>query len=110
MSERLEDIKEKYMPVEYDFNLNNHDIDWLIDQAERVQELEKTNKKNYWIAADFKFENLKLEEQNKRYREALEYALHKIKIDINSSKMTVGEFDKICTIADYIGKTLEESE
>ena|SRR5690625_1076447 len=47
-------------------------FDWLIEQAERAQELEETNKKNYWIAADFKFENLQLEQQNKRYREALE--------------------------------------
>src|SRR5690625_5023960 len=43
------------------------------EQAERVRELEETNKKNYWIAADFKFENLLLEQQNKRYREALEF-------------------------------------
>lgn len=39
----------------------------------RVQELEDTNNKNYWIASDFKFENLKLEQQNKRHREALEW-------------------------------------
>lgn len=45
------------------------DFDLLI---KRVQELEETNKKNYWIASDFKFENLKLEQQNKRYREALD--------------------------------------
>ena len=43
------------------------------EQVERARELEETNKKNYWIAADFKFENLQLEQQNKRYREALEF-------------------------------------
>lgn len=48
------------------------EIDWLIEQAERAQELEKTNKKNYWIASDFKYENLKLEQENKRLHEALE--------------------------------------
>src|SRR5690625_4435820 len=52
------------MPIEH--------YEHLYEQAERVRELEETNKKNYWIAADFKFENLQLEQQNKRYREALE--------------------------------------
>src|SRR5690625_3123931 len=34
MSEQtIEKIKEKYMPVEYDFNLNKHDIDWLIEEV-----------------------------------------------------------------------------
>src|SRR5690625_7956440 len=47
-------------------------FDWLIEQAERAQELEETNKKNYWIAADFKFENLQLEQQNQRLKQALE--------------------------------------
>jgi len=41
--ERLEEIKNKYMDAEYDFNLNKHDINWLIEQTERVQELEKEN-------------------------------------------------------------------
>ncbi|WP_346208375.1 hypothetical protein NSS91_07465 [Caldifermentibacillus hisashii] len=50
--ERLEDIKEKFMKYEYDYNLSGDDIEWLIEQAERVQELK---------------------EQNQRYREALEF-------------------------------------
>jgi|SRR5699024_7268917 len=68
--ERLERIKER---VNYHGHLND-EVEWLIEQAERVQELEETNKKNYWIASDFKFENLKLEQQNKELREALEFA------------------------------------
>lgn len=34
--ERLEEIKEKYMEHEYDFNLIKNDINWLIEQAERA--------------------------------------------------------------------------
>lgn len=37
--ERLEDIKEKFMKYEYDYNLSGEDIEWLIEQAERVQDL-----------------------------------------------------------------------
>lgn len=50
--ERLEDIKERFVKYEYDYNLNGEDVEWLIEQAERVQELK---------------------EQNQRYREALEF-------------------------------------
>jgi len=38
--ERLEEIKEKYMEHEYDFNLIKNDINWLIEQAKRVEKLE----------------------------------------------------------------------
>lgn len=35
--ERLEDIKSRYMEHEYDFNLKNVDIKWLIKQAKRAE-------------------------------------------------------------------------
>src|SRR5690625_3922737 len=80
--ERLEEIEKNLDPLGYGMGghlISVNDIYWLVgyakEQAERVQELEETNKKNYWIAADFKFENLQLEQQNKRYREALEEIL-----------------------------------
>ena len=73
IKERLEEIKENWNNVVW--GIDKSDINWLIKQAEQVQELEETNKKNYWIAADFKFENLKLEQQNKRYREAIDYVM-----------------------------------
>lgn len=41
MDERLEKIKDRYMKREYDYALSSMDIDWLIDQAEKVQELEQ---------------------------------------------------------------------
>ena len=47
-------------------------MDVIFKHIERIKELEKANKENYWLASDYKFENLKLEQQNKRYREALE--------------------------------------
>ena len=39
--EWLEDIKERFVKYEYDYNLNGEDVEWLIEQAERVQELER---------------------------------------------------------------------
>lgn len=84
--ERLEEIEKNLDPLGYGMGghlISVNDIYWLVgyakEQAERVQELEETNKKNYWIAADFKFENLQLEQQNKRYREAIIEALHGLK-------------------------------
>ena len=47
-------------------------IDVISKHIERIKELEKANKNNYWIASDYKFENLKLEKQNKRYREIIQ--------------------------------------
>lgn len=57
--ERLEEIKEKYMEHEYDFNLIKNDINWLIEQAERVQELKIMLKV--------------LGEENQRFKKALEF-------------------------------------
>ena len=74
---RLEKIKEFYKD---DRETAEHagvglilgDYDWLIKQAERVEELEKDNKAledvneaNYWAGNEIKFENL-------RYKQALE--------------------------------------
>ena len=46
-------------------------MDVISKHIERIKELEEANKDTYWIASDYKFENLKLEQQNKRYRTAL---------------------------------------
>jgi|SRR5690625_158782 len=87
------------------------DYDWLIEQAERVQELERKleltdrlkdiqiNQKN--IAHET---NEILEQQNKRYREAIEIAIHNIESDDNigihfalSILKYVMESDEECT-------------
>lgn len=100
-SSNLDKIKEKYMDYEYDYNLKKEDINWLIEQAERVQELEEINtdaitqidviqRRNERLekrvqeleetVEDYKTVNKefhqrgrKVRKQNKRYREALEF-------------------------------------
>lgn len=115
--ERLEEIKRQ-------FNINKSrlirlgrnthvtdDYEWLIEQVERVQELEEANKKNYWIAANFKFENLKLEQQNKRYREVLEFYGNKENYLHELSRLKATNYSKV--MDDYgetARKALEESE
>lgn len=66
--EWLEDIKERFVKYEYDYNLNGEDVEWLIQQAERVQELESESYNAH-------LERLldRREQQIKRYREALEF-------------------------------------
>jgi len=70
--ERLEEIKREYKKDVYDCKLGRFEIDWLIEQAERVQELEKARK----TLSDNHFQQIEqhkyLLEQNKRYREAIE--------------------------------------
>ena|SRR5690625_4284212 len=92
--ERLEVIKEVYdiqvMQTFSDretvpFNLN--DIRWLIEQAERVQELELECAG--WKEA-VRFEDEKLAKQNKRYREALEFGIEYLKnSDIRQVQLVV---------------------
>lgn len=36
----LEDIKERFVKYQTDYNLNGEDVEWLIQQSERVEELE----------------------------------------------------------------------
>lgn len=72
--ERLGEIKEQF---EYgikhqfeDYNVALSDIDLLIEQAERVQELEE---ENFALMESLRFQDEILERQNKRYREALKW-------------------------------------
>lgn len=59
--ERLEEIKRQYKEDIYDCKLGRFDIQWLIEQAERVQELEAD-------VYNMDVELEKLYKQNKRYR------------------------------------------
>ena len=76
--ERLERI----IQMQYDgytiWDMSEDDLVWLIEQAERVQELEE-EKERYQsgrnIAVKTKIRMDNLEKQNKRYREAIERAL-----------------------------------
>src|SRR5690554_4173165 len=69
--EWLEDIKERFVKYQYDYNLNGEDVEWLIQQAERVQELESELNKQIEIGYKFEGEVYDLAKENKRYREAL---------------------------------------
>jgi|GEM_PF-4212735 len=70
--ERLENM----IPIGFDLDgnllLKSEDYHWLMEQAERVEELEK--EKDEWkdTAQSYYMTNQELREQNKRYREALE--------------------------------------
>lgn len=71
--ERLEDIKERFVKYEYDYNLNGEDIEWLIEQAERVEELEEEvekQKNRKYIKMRQRDDFMK---KAQRYREALEF-------------------------------------
>ena len=88
--ERLEEIKKNLDPLGYGMGghlISVNDIYWLIAQAERVQELEKENKRirqmKYHEAYEqgkfdtnikVWYEIPKLEQQNNRYREVIEEA------------------------------------
>src|SRR5690625_1554890 len=67
--ERLERIKER---VNYHGHLDD-DVEWLIEQAERVEELEEERDEWKDTAQSYYMTNQELREQNKRYREALKF-------------------------------------
>lgn len=103
--ERLEEIKEKYMEHEYDFNLIKNDINWLIEQAERVQEVEEERDEWKDTAQSYYMTNQELREQNKRYKRALEEISN---ADWNSEGLDAErELDKVTDVA---FKALESDE
>ena len=71
--ERLEAIRHYYREMESFDPGTQSDINWLIEQAERVQELEEENINLKAIKAGNEELIKILEQQNKRYREALEF-------------------------------------
>lgn len=83
MDERLEEIKRYYSSAESLHPDIQEDIQWLIQQAEKAEELEsdiKANKKSVdWLLY-----------QNKRYKEALE------DIKINSRSDVNRAIEKAC--------------
>ena len=66
--EWLEEIKRMWHE---DGDINDKAFYWLIEQAERVQELESKLNKQIEIGYKFEGEVYDLAKQNKRYREAL---------------------------------------
>lgn len=80
MDERLKKIEDRYMKREYDYALSSMDIDWLIQQAEKAQELEEVVNKaeNHLLRNGKEIMKLtndiaELKYRNQRYKEALEF-------------------------------------
>ena len=74
--EKLEVIKEKYQVKRLNgrtsvLSVNPTELDWLIKQAERAQELEELNRILSSDKSMFIEELVREQQQNKRYREAL---------------------------------------
>ena len=70
--ERLEQIKnKKFFDVGYGDLLNLEDVNWLIEQAERVHELEEIIEDYKTVNKESYDRRKKLRKQNKRYREAI---------------------------------------
>ena len=86
MSERLEDIKRIYAQANEIENINGvsiiamseEDKDWLIKQAERVEELEEERDEWKDTAKYYYMTNQDLREQNKRYRKAIDYIIERV--------------------------------
>ena len=89
--ERLEDIKNRYMELEYDFNLRKEDIEWLIERIDELEEILLQTNYDAALLEKRTEELLKLNEQNKRYREAIrktKYAIHTQISSINHQENT----------------------
>lgn len=120
MTERLEEIKNVYedykgLQKKRDFKqadiallyLSENHIDWLIQQAERVEELEKViGDLDENVAA---FETLWLEEKrkNKRYKQALEFYAERDNYQWEVSYRPQQEID--CMVIDDSGHTARKA-
>ena len=108
MSKRLEEIKKSFnfwMKEDESIGLLPEDIQWLIEQAERVQELEEELTKQKELRKKCFFDLYKTKEmygevknnymreckQNKRYREALELLVKQETIgnDVKTGKTAI---------------------
>jgi len=86
---------------------DNGHVDWLV---ERVQEME--GELNKQVETGYKFEGMvhDLAEQNKRYREVIEYMKSEINYSLHSSKSKDVKRFYLENAVRYADKALEESE
>lgn len=105
--ERLEEIKvqreknrSRNMPLTNDLVTDN--FNWLIKQAERVQELEGENRALRAVAKNNKYIGEGCLEQNKRYREAIKAAYEGLKW------ITPGKSYAASQVLEILSKALEE--
>lgn len=93
--EKLEVIKEKYQAKRLNgrtsvLSVNPTELDWLIKQAERAQELEEFNRILSSDKSMFIEELVREQQQNKRYREAIEFGIEYLKnSDIRQVQLVV---------------------
>lgn len=99
---RLEEIKGYYQRYDANFGLSGEQIDWLIEQAERVEELEEENKRLDRIINRASERNIGYIEQNQRYKQALEEIRDSVTWD-NAEDATYNAYQEA-------SKALEESE
>lgn len=79
MSDRLEEIKEELV---MNVKLKIEDVNWLIQQAERVEELEEEIKTHAPNGRNYTNEQyIGLLQENQRYRQALELLLSYIRTE-----------------------------
>lgn len=111
--EQLEEIKHDYRNTEFAsrFFTSLKNIDWLIKQAERVQELEevvKNNFKHYKHQQEMIFE---LEQQNKYHREVIEQVKDNIPLEFNHGSEYEAKKNvlRLISINNVTSEALEES-
>src|SRR5690625_3798556 len=119
--ERLEEIKYKLYTLHNctdtdeaikDFIFYHLKIEWIIDQIERVQELERANKQLERQAPGIELELLNMEltdalKQNKCYREALEFYAEQDNYAWETSYRPQQEID--CMVIDDGGHTARKA-
>lgn len=92
---KLEEIKDNELLFTQGYEDLTNDFLWLIEQAERVQELERTT-------SEYLYSSNYLLEQNKRYREALEKILHQHELEEE-----IPDHDFMWNVQDIARKALE---
>src|SRR5699024_8367963 len=111
--ERLEEIRHYYREMESFDPGTQSDINWLIEQAERVQELERVNKQlkgNLSVYKGYYKNTLKINEdvveENKKYREGLEFYAKKKHYKVDAFSYNV----KLIDDGEIAREKLEESK
>lgn len=102
--ERLKDIKavveNKNGIVE---RISHQDINWLIKQAERVQELEETVEDYKTVNKELHQRGRKIRKQNKRYKQALEFYADENN-NHNKIDLTIREYELMSPVVKDSGK------
>src|SRR5690625_1234889 len=101
MIERLEEIKEEYRDAIRVIGIARKDIDYLIQQAERVEELEKDIANYKKACTSWETVESYSRKEAQRYKQAIENSLDRLKYGGAGTRSIV---------KGYLEKALEESE